>query len=308
MEWIVARWITFVAILLATGACAVGVAVLPRTSVDSTTRQSIGREAARVGIGAALALIPASLLRLADQLLALRVEGQPMLEGFLPLLTATTWGVGFLWQFAATCLAVFGFWQASRAPEAATHWIVATIAAVGLCATPALQGHAIGSEEFTVLATASDILHVTGAGLWLGGVGVIGWLGVALPDADGIVLPAKAATADARLRVLVPLIPPVALPGAALLFASGVATSVLHLREPFDLWSAEWGRYVLVKFILFTFIVGLGAANWRCLGPRIKSASGVSELRRSLVIEVVIALLVLIVTALLVVTPLPGET
>ena len=308
MEWIIARWVTFVATVLATGACALALALLPRAiSADDDTRRQIARDAARIGIVAALALIPAALLRLADQLLALRSDGDPLFAGAAPLLTSTMWGSGFLAQSVATLLALVGFAHAHGAPGVRRRWIIPALGCLGLCATPALQGHAIGSETYTSLAVAADIAHVTGAGLWLGAIGVIGLLGVAIPNGDGIVNPVHVSRADARLRLLVPLIPPVALPGVALLLLSGVISAVLKLTDVGDLWTETWGRYVLTKMILVTIIVALGARNWRTLGPRIARADGVPALRRSLIIELLIALLVLLITAVLVVTPLPGE-
>ncbi len=311
MEWIVARWVTFVATLLIAGACAVGLALIPRIAADDDTRNAIARDATRVGIGAVLALIPASLLRLADQVMALQSPGDPILHGVEALLMSTTWGTGFLWQCTAMLVAGIGCVFASRAPPAATRvtvwWLVAALGALGLCITPALQGHAIGSEEYTALAVSADIAHVVGASIWLGALGVIGWLSVSLPNADGVVAPGRDALAAARLRVLVPLVPPIALPGAALLIVSGVVASWLHLRDVSDLWREEWGRYVLAKTIIVSVIVLLGALNWRKLGPQMAREASVAALRKSLVTELILALLVLVITAVLVVTPLPGE-
>ena len=307
MEWIVARWVTFVATLVVAGACAVGLALAPRVAGTDGDRRAIARDAARVGIGAVLALIPASFLRLADQVMALRSPGDPVLHGVDVLLTSTTWGTGFVWQCVALLVAGVGCVLAARAPRSTRWWLIASLGALGLCATPALQGHAIGSEERTALAVSADIAHVFGASVWLGAIGVIGWLGVTLPNADGVVNSSSAARADARLRVLVPLVPPIALPGAALLIGSGVVATAMHLQSLSDLWLTEWGRYVSAKTVLVSVIVALGALNWRRLGPRLAEGTGVSSLRKSLVIELLLALLVLIITAVLVVTPLPGE-
>jgi putative copper export protein len=307
VEWIIARWVTFVATVLACGACALALAVIPRSTADAPTRSAVARDSARVGMVAALALIPAGLMRLADQLFALRSPGDPLLAGVAPLLSATTWGTGFLWQSAATLVALTGFTLALASPTSRARWLLAALGGVGLCATPALQGHAIGSEVYTAIAVAADIAHVTGAGVWLGAIGVIGLLGVAIPNGDGVVTPARASQADARLRLLVPLVPPLALPGATMLLASGVLATVLKLTDVRELWTETWGRYVLVKTVLVLLVVALGAVNWRRLGPRLAQLDGVPALRKSLVTELLLALLVLLITAVLVVTPLPGE-
>ena len=308
MEWIIARWVTFVASLLIAGACTVGLLFLPRANTDEATRVAMAREVAQLGIAATLALIPATLLRLTDQLLALQSPGDPVLSGLRPLLTSTTWGTGFLWQCAAIGPALLGFYGALRAPRAAWCWVIAAVGAVGLCATPALQGHAIGSEESTVLAVAADVAHVIGASIWLGALGVIAWLARPVASDDSVVTTERRAHADVRLRTLVPLVPPIALPGAALLIGSGVIASVLHLRGLSDLWREDWGRYVLAKSIGVGVIVALGALNWRRIGPRMAQGASSAVLRKSLAAELVIALLILLVTAILIVTPLPGES
>lgn len=308
MEWIVARWLTFIATLLIAGACAVGLLIIRRANIDDAMRRTIARESALVGIGASLLLIPASLLRLADQVMALRSPGDPLIAGLRVLLTSTMWGTGFLSQGSALLVAATGLTLAWRAPHDKWRWAIAAIGAFGLCAAPALQGHAIGSEELTALAVSADVAHVFGASLWLGTLGVIAWLGMSVPDADGIVASERAAQADARLRILVPLVPPIALPGAALLIGSGVIASVMHLRALSDLWSDEWGRYVLAKSIAACVILTLGAINWRRLGPRMALSTSSSSMRKSLITELCVALLILLITAVLVVTPLPGES
>jgi putative copper export protein len=308
VEWIVARWLTFVATFLIAGACAVGLALLPRARSDNTTALDIARDTAQLGLIAVALLIPASMLRLTDQLLALRSPGDAVTATLTALLASTTWGTGFLWHTASLLVAGIGLLLVARAPDSISRWCIAAVGAIGLCVTPALQGHAIGTEERTAIAVAADIAHVVGGAMWLGTIGVVAWLGLALHNADGEVSVERATRAAARIRLLVPLIPPVALPGAALLIASGVIASWLHLRTLDDLWRDAWGRYVLAKAIAATIIVALGALNWQRLGRRLKEASGVVSLRRALTAELLLALLILVITAILVVTPLPGES
>lgn len=307
MEWVFARWLTFVATALVIGVCAIGIAVLPRTAVHADLRHLLARDTVRVGVVACLAMIPASILRLTDQLLALRSPGDPILAGLGALLGSTMWGTGFLWQGASLGLALVAFTLIASRPTSNVGWALAALGALGLGVTPALQGHAVGNESNTVVALFADALHVLGAGLWIGGIAVIGWLGIAVPGADGVVHPDRVAMAETRLRLLVPLVPQIALSGAFVLATSGVVSSVLNLREVRDLWSSDWGRHVLLKAIIVLGIASLGAINWRRLGPRLDEHGVTQTLRRSLLIELGAAALVLVVTALLVVTPLPGE-
>ena len=82
---------------------------------------------------------------------------------------------------------------------------------------------------------------------------------------------------------------------------------MLHLRTVADLWQTTWGQFVLAKAVLTALVIGLGALNWRRLGPRLGEVQGPKALRGALLVELGIALLILVVTAVLVVTPLPGE-
>ena len=59
-------------------------------------------------------MIPASLLRLADQVLALRSPGDPLRASLEALLGATTWGTGFSWQTAALLLTLAALVLAAR--------------------------------------------------------------------------------------------------------------------------------------------------------------------------------------------------
>ena len=293
--------------IIAAGACTLGLAILPRIAADTPTRSALARDAARVGFAACLALIPASCLRLADQLLAIQAPGDPWRTGFAALLGSTMWGKGFLLGCAATATLALGLRAAVRHPETRWPWWFASLGAVALCVSPALQGHAIGSEEYTTVAVAADIMHVTGGALWLGTLSVIGWLGVAIPNADGATSTRERFIVDARLRLLVPWVPRVALPGAALLLSSGVLSGLLRLRALDDLWTSEWGRYVFAKAALACVIVGLGAVNWRNRGPLLDTNEGPAALRRTLILELALAALVLLITAILVVTTPPGE-
>jgi copper resistance protein D len=307
VEWVLARWVTFVGTTLVIGVCAVALGILPRVGHDRGARELALREVARIGVVATLTLVPAAVLRMLDQLRALQSPGDQILAGYNALLFSTTWGTGFLTQCVGIFIAGIGMLIAARKPSSTLGWSVAVIGAVALGVTPALQGHAIGSESRTLFAVALDVIHVLSAGVWLGSVAVIGWLGLTLAAGDGAIDSARAARTDARLRLIVPLIPPLALTGALLLLGSGAIATALHLRNVSDIWTSAWGRYALLKSILTAVVVALGALNWKRLVPRLQLSTDARGLRRALWSEVSLAALILLITALLVVTPLPGE-
>jgi copper transport protein len=306
LEWVFARWLSYVATLLIGGICVVGLGVLPR-AVDATgALERVTFDLRRIGWLALGAMLLASALRLTDQVLALQSPEDAPLSGVATLLASTTWGTGFLAQQLAWLLALVGCSMLGR-PATRAAWSVLFLGAAGLCIAPSLQGHAIGDENYPLVALLADVTHMSGATGWLGAIAVIGVLGFAIPDADGVVLPERERRARDRLLLLVPLVPPVALTGAALLVGSGVASTVIHLQLVSDLWTSAWGRYVLVKVVVVALVALAGALNWRRYGPKAQFGSGVKVLRRMLVLELSLALFALVVTALLVVTPLPGE-
>jgi putative copper export protein len=311
VEWILARWLGYAALAVLVGAALTGTVLVPRLARRGPADDTLPHDTARLALGAALALIPASVLRLVDQLSALQSPGDAPWTGLDALLRHTTWGAGFVAQAALHLVATLAAWRLVRAGGSRVAWGTLVAASLALCATPSLQGHAIAAEGREWRAVASDVAHVVGASAWLGTLVAIGWLTLAVRG-DGVragdaTFEAERARRDARLRALTALVPPVALGGAALLVAAGVASSLVHLTAVADLWTSEWGRYLAVKSALAAVVLALGARNWRVTVPRALAGAPVQPLRRTLAIELAVAALVLLVTAILVVTPPPGE-
>lgn len=311
MEWILARWLGYAALAVLLGAAFVGTVLVPRLARRGAHDDTLPRDAARLALAAAIALIPASLLRLADQLVALQSPGDAPWTGLDALLRYTTWGSGFVAQGILHLVAGLAAWRLVRASGSRIAWGTLVAAALMLCATPSLQGHAIAAEGREWRAVASDVVHVVGASAWLGTLVAIGWLTLVVRG-DGVrvgdpAFEAERARRDDRLRTLTALVPPVALGGAALLVIAGVASSLVHLTAVADLWTSEWGRYLAVKATLAAVVLALGARNWRVTVPRALDGAPVTPLRRTLALELAAAALVLLVTAILVVTPPPGE-
>lgn len=187
------------------------------------------------------------------------------------MLTRTLWGWGWLLQAAATALTAAAWWrvQAREAEPGGTGWWWGAAAgALLLALTPALSGHAAAVPRLTLPAVLADLLHVLGAGAWLGSLLLL--LGVGLPAARRLA-PGRRAPA---LAALVGAFSPVALACAAVVVATGV--------------------------------FGTGAYNWLRVRPRLREETGARRLRRSGWAELAIGALVLAVTAVLVATPPPA--
>jgi putative copper export protein/mono/diheme cytochrome c family protein len=157
----------------------------------------------------------------------------------------------------------------------------AIIAAGLACAALALQaGHshalAMGGD---CLLLASSVLHLLGAGLWLGGLPGL-WLVVAGAPPD-------MAQAAAR-RFSVAGIACV----AALLATAAFQGTVLVASVP-GLVGTAYGWVVCVKIALFAALLALAARNRRTLTPRLETAPARAALGRSILAEIALGLAVL---------------
>jgi putative copper export protein len=284
----VLRWIVFCA-----GTLLVGVVAFQHVSnaVPAATKSVDGgrRRLVALARGAAVALVGAAAGRMAQQALAFAPAPTEAI-GVAASLVATTWGIAWSAQILG------GLWLAFRPPLLAVparlgadHLVVAVVAAA-----PAFMGHAIGAPSLIVLLVAADIAHLLAAGVWVGTLALV--LLVALPGASS-------ATAIALVRGFSPW----ALAGAATLAATGVFASWLHLQELGFLWSSDYGRRLLLKVFLVATVAAIGAVNWKRMTPKLAQPDGTRRLARAARIELVVAVAVLAVTAVLVATPLPGE-
>jgi copper transport protein len=229
------------------------------------------------------------------------------------------WGVGVIaWILVAAC--VFAFvgnrrgraWPTIRvaeigatgvAPVQAPPRALALLVALPLAflaALPALGGHAASQHPAWLLVPA-NIAHVVAMGLWTGGL-------VALV----IALPAGTRLLDAsdRTRLLVAAVgrfSAIALVAVLVLSATGAIQGIVWVHTPKHLLDTAYGRAVLIKVVLLTGLVLLGALNRQRTLPRLGAAAkrGVSPgragvaLRRALRAEVALLVVVLGVTGAL---------
>ena len=219
------------------------------------------------------------------------------------LLLGTQWGRAWTLGAAGSILMPVLFLAASLAMWRGTarraSWVLATGVALAMCAFPALTGHASGSEHLGALLIPADTLHVLAAGSWIGGllfVLVAEWMERRRAGRDG-----------SLLAVVVPVFSPVALVAAGVLVATGTVASFVHVESVGALFSTTYGRLLLAKVALVLTVMVLGAVNWRRLTPQLLEAGDADALRRNAARELVIAQLVIVVTALLVRTsPVAG--
>jgi copper transport protein len=174
-------------------------------------------------------------------------------------------------------------------------------AALVLAFALALSGHAAavaGRANFTLLA---DATHVLGAGGWLGGLLVV--LGAGVPAAFAL----EEGKRGGAVAALVEAFSRTALLFAALLITTGLFGAWVHVGSLGALWQSGYGRTLLVKLALFALVFAAGAYNFLRLRPSLGDEGGARRFRRSATLELVVAVAVLAVTAVLVALPTPGE-
>jgi putative copper export protein len=196
----------------------------------------------------------------------------------------------FEFRLAVLAMAFVGFALVRATPSLG--W---PIAAIGILVT-ALQPLYTGR-----LAGKVNAVHVLAASTWIGTLLVLTIVGI-----HGVM---KSATAGAQRALLVSDLvnsfSPLALTAATILVITGVTTAWLHLKRISALWMTSYGIALLVKLVLVAMVVVLGAWNWKRVRPSL-GAEGTEEIiRRSATMELTIAGLVLIATAVLVTLPSP---
>jgi len=207
-------------------------------------------------------------------------------------------GWGRAWWLALGSTGV-GLWGTYRIRRARAHgWTALTAAAFALAASVAMSGHAAAA---TTVAMTVHTLHVIGAGGWIGGLGAL--MFVAVPT----VLRSGGEERHQHVAGLVSAFSPTALGFAGLLVITGGIAAWRNIGSVAGLWQEPYGQVLLVKLALLSVAAGTGAYNWKRVLPNLGSDTATARLRKSTTLELAAALVVLVVTAVLVATPMPSE-
>lgn len=225
----------------------------------------------------------------------------PSGESLSALLFRAGWGRTW-WVALASAVTVT--WVAPRLRRNTTAgWATLVGAVLAFTVTQPWSGHPAAAAQ-PMLSIAMQFVHVVGAGGWLGSLALLTF--VAVPAA-GRVNGVGAAGADARIAGLLRAFSPTALVFATLLALTGLATAWGNLGGVASLWQSVYGRTLALKLALLAIVAGTGAYNWRRVLPSLGQSNGSAALRRSSLVELAAGVLVLVVTAVLVATPMPGE-
>ncbi|MES2180152.1 MAG: CopD family protein [Gemmatimonadota bacterium] len=165
-----------------------------------------------------------------------------------------------------------------------------------MCDT-SFMGHADAAERYYAISIAADWAHVTAAGAW---VGSLVFLALAMRS-----LAASDAAGDAA-ATLIEWFHPVAVVSAGVLLVSGTVGVWLRVEHLADLFRSEYGTLFGIKIGFTLVVASIGFFHSRS-GARLARRGGPSAMVRSLVAEVVVAVMVIAATAVLVGTSPPME-
>jgi putative copper export protein len=228
----------------------------------------------------------------------------PLWEDVSFLLFETFWGTVWMVQGGLLVLLAIAFWRAravgaTSEPRVATPvWWIAGALALAMVTTLALSSHAMGVERGRPWLVAADALHGLTAGTWIGSLAVI--LAVGRGGAEG---GADVGAFAAQIRSFSPL----ALASGIALVSMGSLLSWTHVQSWANLFGTSYGRILSAKVGLAGVVFAAGFWNWRRGLPDCDHPRGAAALRARAAGEVLFAVGVLLLTAVLVNSPKPGE-
>jgi putative copper export protein len=284
LVWVEAapKVLVYVGLLLGVGACGVKRLVLPRVEgLAGGAFDACDRRLARLlRTAATVAAVGLGWRLLAHTYAVFGAEEWLSVQSLWVIGVESRWGRG--WRVEAFSVAVWLSATLLTKRHTDIGWHAATIGILAACFAAPLIGHAAGH----VTRLALHAIHILGAGLWLG------------------TLAAIVVACHPRARFL-EVFSPVALAGAGLVTSAGVMMALQYLGTVSDLWITTYGGTLAAKLTIVAAIALCGYFNWhewRGATGTSANAARATEARRSgrlAVIEVLLALGVVLVTALL---------
>lgn len=241
----------FVAIRAVLSACTVGLlgslalrwVVLARYAGPDAAqlRGTVAERLPRWIDGLGLVALAATFARLVAQHVAVFGSEEALSRDSLAtLLFRSNWGR--TWWLAATAAFVVT-WVAPRLRRATSAgWLVAAAAILLFAASQPMSGHP-AAAQMPNLAVATQLLHLIGAGGWVGSLAMLTLL--AIPAARS--LEGGSTDSAARIAGLVRAFSPTALVFSALLGITGLYRTWDNLGGFAPLWQSTYGRTLVIK-------------------------------------------------------------
>jgi putative copper export protein len=295
----VVRGLIYIALLLLVGGQCTRVLIAGALASDQDVGPPIRDRARRL---ASRLLLPLLLLIIAHgalQVCSLLDPGDAVTVDIVrSVLGEGPWAHAWLLQVAAAIvlLAAFRF-RVTRASAATLPGCV--IVAVLIWAQTGM-GHSGTNRWPWPLGRILDGIHILGAGIWLGTLGVLAIAALPL------------LRREARLPALARVVRGFSIyarVGVALVVISGTIAALVYAGSIELLLASTWGRLLLIKLAGMLGVMALGWYNWRVVTPALDTTDPAARtrLRVAIRLELLLALAMLAITTMLVVSPLPGE-
>lgn len=242
-----------------------------------------------------------------------------LLLAFVLLYAVSAW-VGIAWLasqrselFLALCggiglagiVAAFFIWRQDRStalwPSSvqAMNWLLLLIAAL-ILASFSLGSHA-AAVTGSGWAILGDWLHLIAAAIWLGGLVLLALILWELHADQSTATAAALRGLAARFSVIATL-------AVFALTVTGIFSSFVQLRSFSQLWTTTYGWMLLAKLALIGVTLGIALLNHRFVSGRAAytwTPTGDRPFVRRVWIEAIISLVLMVVVAILVQTPVP---
>jgi copper transport protein len=263
------RWVLLLAVLASVGLLAFRAVIVRPLQVKGGSERALRNVTIAAGIALAVALVAAPVyLLLATAEFSLRPRTD--LGAIIPLVRASGFGRSFsdLWAVlgllavaSAIALALDRPGRARRSGEALLAIVGAAGCAGAALVFPGLAGHPATTSPVGLML-ALDWAHLAAASIWIGGL--LGLLVLAAATDAG--------NRVAALAVVVPRFSRAALASVAVLLATGIVASIVHLPTLASLWETNYGKALIAKSILLACALVLGAVNNLRSRPRLVAA------------------------------------
>jgi len=298
-----AKWMTYVGLFMLTGACAARLVIVSlsvrRLGLSQAETNLLEKWLRNLALGSVVIVLLAALARLlAQSYVTFGIEEPVTLELIRIVGFESRWGGRWWQQVVAAGVALVAVVCVCVRPKFG--WWVASAAVVGLVTTLPLTGHAMAGGDGALISWALQSGHGLAAGLWLGTLAAV------LVLARGLRV-SRCLDRDRVIAELVHTFSPLAITAVLAVLVTGAFTAILYLDNFRQLWETAYGRTLLIKVSLVLATGSIGAYNWLRLRPHLGEARGTAVLFYSGGAELLLALVLLGVTAVLVHLPPSGE-
>ena len=260
-----------------------------------------------VSVASALAWLSLLSMRIAD-----KPWDEVVTDGTVWIvLSQTQFGVAWeLRLMLAAALAACLLWQrkTNQGRIATDLRVSACLLLAAYLAALAFAGHGgegLGGERMIHLA--ADALHLIAAGLWLGALVPFALLLIYLRRLEGEGWVSAAAAIGNRFSTLGIL-------AVGILLASGTVNASFLLNGMNSLIDTSYGRLLLLKIVLFAFMLGVAGINRQHLLPQLRdhaaqkgNSSTVHRLVRNSLVEIALGLAIVLIVGTLGVMPPANE-